>query len=115
MHIRVIPTIGQLEAALDMGGSFQRRSSVQREGGSIWTKDGKTVQAAPIQNNDETVPLEIAAEAHKEYCKQYGAAQTLPQINERGGFGVAELAIMLLSRIRHLEKRIYQLRGQHRG
>lgn len=83
-------------------------------GTSEWRKGNQPIEAAPIQR-DTSVPLEVAAEAHKQYCNEYGSAQTLQRINERGGFGAAELALLLYARIKKLEHRIYQLRGQHRG
>ncbi len=48
------------------------------------------------------VPLVVAEEAHKEYAAQ-GYSQSLARLNERGGFGAAELAILLYQRIKRLE------------
>lgn len=48
------------------------------------------------------MPLVVAEEAHKEYAAQ-GYSQSLARLNERGGFGAAELAILLYQRIKRLE------------
>jgi hypothetical protein len=45
----------------------------------------------------------VAAEAYKEYAAQYGTGQSLARLNERGGFGWSELAILLYERIKRLE------------
>lgn len=82
--------------------------------GTAWEKDGLPVRSVAIQPC-ATVPIAIAREAHKEYVNRYGTGQTLSRICERGGFGGAELAILLYDRVKHLERRIYQLRGQQRG
>ncbi len=45
----------------------------------------------------------IAEEAYKEYAAQYGTSQSLARLNERGGFGAAEIAILLFERIQRIQ------------
>ena len=72
--------------------------------GKRWSSaaDGSPIESAPIQRN-ESVPLFVAAEAYKEYSAQYGTSQSLARLNERGGFGAAELCILLCERIERIE------------
>ena len=60
----------------------------------VW-RDGayKPVEEAPVQA-ENSVPMEVAAEAFKEYSARYGG-QTLKRLCERGGFGAAEMALLL--------------------
>jgi hypothetical protein len=60
---------------------------------------------APIQTRQESsVPLVVAEEAYKEYAARFGSNQSLKRLNERGGFGASELAILLYHRIKRLEE-----------
>lgn len=61
------------------------------------------VESFPIQTQTKTVPLVVAEEAYKEYAEQHGTEQSLTRLGERGGFGAAELAILLFDRIKRLE------------
>ena len=65
------------------------------------------VPSFPMQVR-KRVPLIVAEEAYKEYRAQYGSEQSLKRLGERGGFGAAELAILLCQRIRRLESIIEQ-------
>ncbi len=78
----------------------------------VWkTRSGKPVEVFPIQiyptqyrNGYTPIPLEIAQEAYKEYSAQYGTQQSLERLAERGGFGVAEIAMLLYDRIKGMEE-----------
>jgi hypothetical protein len=61
---------------------------------------------APCQGLSEKgrIPLALAEEAYKEYLLSYGACQTFERLNERGGFGADELAILLFRRIHRLSQ-----------
>lgn len=50
-----------------------------------------------------TIPLKIAEEAYKEYVAQGHGSQSFQRLYERGGFGSAELSILLYARIKRLE------------
>jgi hypothetical protein len=64
-----------------------------------------TCPTAPCQGLSEKgrIPLALAQEAYKEYAAQGLSSQTLERLNERGGFGADELAILLFQRIKRLE------------
>ena len=72
----------------------------------VWKKNGKPVEISPIQSRkcDDSVPRIVAEEAYKEYQDLYGPHQSLERLEERGGFGSAELALLLFLRIERLEK-----------
>lgn len=73
----------------------------------VWRDERFNVpmETAPIQVRGEgEVPLDVAVEAYKEYAAQYGTSQSLARLNERGGFGAAELAILLYERCKRLER-----------
>jgi len=67
-------------------------------------------KTSPIQKgygeSNTSIPYEVAEEAYKEYSAQYGKQQTLERLNERGGFGFAELSILLYERIKRLESQV---------
>ncbi len=70
----------------------------------LWVLDGKVGRSAPVQTHGERdVPWEVSAEAWKEYAAQGHGDQSHERLCERGGFGVAELAILLYDRIKRLE------------
>lgn len=54
-------------------------------------------------NRTGTIPLKIAEEAYKEYVAQGHGGQSFTRLHERGGFGSAELSILLYARIKRLE------------
>lgn len=55
---------------------------------------------APVQENKAgNVPMEIAEAAYQEYARRYGTSQSLKRLNERAGFGWAELVDLLYSRL----------------
>lgn len=60
----------------------------------------------PIQKSGATIPAAIAEEAYKEYAAQFGTSQSLARLNERGGFGAEELAMLLFQRIERLQQEI---------
>jgi len=60
------------------------------------------VPAVPLQS-DRTIPRVVAEEAYKEYVAQNGHGQSFDRLHERGGFGAAELGILLYHRIKRLE------------
>lgn len=64
--------------------------------------NGLPIETFPMQVRDDTVPLVVAEEAYKEYAAQYGKSQSLQRIGERGGFGAAEIAILLYERCKRL-------------
>jgi hypothetical protein len=67
-------------------------------------RDG--VVHVPVQPEDPgRVPLEVSAEAWKEYAAQGHGDQSHERIIQRGGFGSLELAILLFQRIKRLESR----------
>lgn len=76
---------------------------------STWLcKNGKwSCETAPVQAvrgaERNEIPMPVAEEAYKEYSAQYGTEQSLRRLNERGGFGWSELAILLYERIKRLE------------
>lgn len=55
------------------------------------------------RNEPPDIPELIAREAYKEYAMQYGTQQSFERLHERGGFGCAELAILLYDRIKRIE------------
>lgn len=67
------------------------------------TNDEWNCPTAPMQKSGTTIPMKIAEEAYKEYAAQFGTSQSLARLNERGGFGAEELAILLYERIKRLE------------
>lgn len=67
-----------------------------------WRSHGKPIKTFPLQVQKD-VPLVVAEEAYKEYSKRYGTEQTLKRLGERGGFGGAEIAILLFERIQRLK------------
>ncbi len=72
---------------------------------NFFNTNGKwNVATAPVQvgYGEGQVPMVVAEEAHKEYAAQ-GHSQSLARMNERGGFGASELAILLYQRIKRLE------------
>lgn len=71
-----------------------------------WTDGaGRPVKVAPIQvtQSARSIPLEVAAEAWKEYAAQGHGRQSLERLCERGGFGASEMAILLYERIKRIE------------
>jgi hypothetical protein len=89
--------IAQAKALLDRKEKFTPSSFMRTNG--VWN-----CQAAPMQTaHDTEVPLAVAAEGWKEYAAQGHGCQSLARINERGGFGASELAILLYDRIKRLE------------
>ena len=70
----------------------------------VWKDNGmNVVPVFPLQNRDKNLPKEVAEEAYKEYADQFGRSQSLDRLGERGGFGSAEIAILLFERIKRLE------------
>jgi hypothetical protein len=62
-------------------------------------------RSAPVQTAGlRSVPWEVSAEAWKEYAAQGHGDQSHERLCERGGFGAAELAILLYDRIKRLEE-----------
>lgn len=59
---------------------------------------------APVQSVGRmmTIPLPIAEEAWKEYAAQGHGGQSLQRINERAGFSVYEIIMLLNDRCRRL-------------
>jgi len=70
----------------------------------VWKYMGKPCDTAPVQKTSGKIPYKIAEEAYKEYSARYGSTQSLQQLNDRGGFGAEELAILLYYRIKRIEK-----------
>ena len=71
-----------------------------------WYNSGKPVETMPIQVNEygnKVIPTPVVEEAYKEYSAQFGTNQSLARLNERGGFGWSEMAILLFERIKRLE------------
>ena len=68
-----------------------------------WRDNGKPTKTFPLQK-DKDLPWVIAEEAYKEYKKRYGSQQSLERLAERGGFGQAEIAILLFQRIQRIEQ-----------
>lgn len=66
----------------------------------------------PIQATDSyygrnvTIPWNYAEEAYKEYSVQYGTSQSLQRLAERHGFGVEEIVMLLVQRIKRLEAKL---------
>lgn len=73
----------------------------------VWHRgNGSPIRTCTLSlghDKDVTVPREVAEEAYKEYAAQFGTSQSLDRLNERGGFGVSEIAILLFERIKRLE------------
>ena len=69
----------------------------------------------PIQAQDAggrvTVPWSHAEEAYKEYSVRYGTSQSLERLAERHGFGVSEIVILLVQRIKRLEAELVKRGG----
>ncbi len=68
-----------------------------------WQEYGKPTKTFPLQQTKE-LPWRIAEEAYKEYVTRYGSQQSLKRLAERGGFGSAEIAILLFQRIQRLQE-----------
>lgn len=66
---------------------------------------GAPVKTFPIQDTrgGDTVPMEWAEEAYKEYAAQFGTSQSLERLGERGGFCATEIAMLLFQRIKRIE------------
>ncbi len=71
----------------------------------VWVNgSGVPMKAAPMQTHSEKgVPWDVSAEAWKEYAAQGHGRQSHERLCERGGFGAAELAILLYERIKRIE------------
>ena len=71
-----------------------------------WQVDGKPVETFPVQDTrgQSRVPVVVAEEAYKAYTARYGSRQTLKRLGERGGFGAAEIAILLFQRCQRLSR-----------
>lgn len=67
------------------------------------TLSGKNV---PLQNhNEREIRIEIAQEAYKEYQANFGNDQTFERLQDRGGFGIDEICMLLYARIKRLESK----------
>lgn len=80
-----------------------------------WTNGaGVPMECMPVQRVPDylrsEIPSDVAKEAYKEYAAQYGTSQSLARLNERGGFGWAEMAILLFERVKRLESHVGQER-----
>ena len=65
-----------------------------------WKDYSKDCKTFPLQlESAESLPKIVAEEAYKEYSARYGRQQSLKRLGERGGFGSAEIAILLFHRI----------------
>jgi hypothetical protein len=64
--------------------------------------NGEVIECAPLQPS-RSIPLFVAEEGYKEYVEQFSNSQDLNCLNQRGGFGAAELCILLYYRIKRLE------------
>jgi hypothetical protein len=75
--------------------------------GFMCTNGKWNCRTAPLSpSRTGSVPAVIAEEAYKEYAAQFGTSQSLQRLNERGGFGDTELAIMLYERIKRIEAKM---------
>lgn len=73
----------------------------------VWKIDGldcETHRLMPVDERRRDIPRVIAEEAYKEYSEQFGTQQSLERIEERGGFHISEISILLFERIKRLEK-----------
>lgn len=73
--------------------------------GQPWWPDSSSVVHVVMQSeaNGRRVPMEVSAEAWREYAAQGHGDQSHERILERGGFGSLELMILLFQRIKRLE------------
>ena len=72
----------------------------------IWQdSEGNSVETFPIQDTrgTDSVPIEWAEEAYKEYAAQFGTSQSLEDLGSRGGFGATEIAMLLFQRLKRIE------------
>lgn len=70
-----------------------------------WKDYSKKCETFPLQVvNIRELPKVIAEEAYKEYAKRYGTDQSIKRLGERGGFGAAEIAILLFHRIERIQQ-----------
>jgi hypothetical protein len=67
--------------------------------------EGNSVRTFPIQDTrgKDSVPIEWAEEAYKEYATQFGTSQSLEDLGSRGGFGATEIAMLLFQRIKRIQ------------
>lgn len=74
------------------------------DAGPQWPLTSEVVHV-PMQPEDDSrrIPMEISAEAWKEYAAQGHGDQSHQRMIQRGGFGSVELAILLFQRIKRLE------------
>lgn len=65
---------------------------------------GRSLQTCPVQREEHSVlPRELVEEAYREYAAQGHGSQSLERLNERGGFGVGEVLMLLYDRINRLQ------------
>jgi hypothetical protein len=55
------------------------------------------------QEAHSSLPCELVEEAYREYADQGHGSQSLERLNERGGFGVGEVLMLLYDRINRLQ------------
>jgi hypothetical protein len=82
-------------------GDWLRWTRVNKE----WRENGRPCRTAPVQigYGEGAVPFDVSAEAWKEYAAQGHGSQSHERICQRGGWGAAELAILLYERIKRIE------------
>ena len=77
-----------------------------------WHDGTVVVESAPLLDSSRGIPMAVAEEAYKEYVARHGNIQSLERINQRGGFGAAELAILLYDRIKVYQRVLAQLQAK---
>ena len=61
----------------------------------------------PVQQEPHSeLPRELIEEAYREYADQGHGDQSLARLNERGGFGVGEVLMLLYDRINRLQGKL---------
>lgn len=83
--------------------TYCRWSCDQR--GSNWRDGaGRSLPTYRVQQEaHSSLPCELVEEAYREYADQGHGSQSLERLNERGGFGVGEVLMLLYDRINRLQ------------
>jgi hypothetical protein len=57
-----------------------------------------------IELADYSIPWQVAEEAFKEYQERFTDMSSLEEVERSGGFGAAELALLLYERVKRVEQ-----------
>lgn len=80
-------------------------ASVVIPGLKVVEKRGDDPRTFPLQDGGGRVPWWAAERAYQNYARRYGREQTLERLAQRGGFGVAEFAVLFYDKPVHVHAR----------